>query len=103
MKDDIDDLTLISDPALAKELNKSLRSFARWDADPNSTFPRPIYIHRRKHRRVKQVEEWLRACALEAIDKQPGAVSKSARQAPATIAAEAPAKKPRKTRTARDA
>ncbi len=55
----LDNFELIPDPQLAKKLGKSLRTFARWDAEPASDFPAPVVINKRKHRRVVEIEAWL--------------------------------------------
>jgi predicted DNA-binding transcriptional regulator AlpA len=62
-----DPLELIRDPAVAKLLNVSLRSIARWDKDPEDDFPEPIVINGRKYRRRAKLEEWMRKRALTSL------------------------------------
>jgi predicted DNA-binding transcriptional regulator AlpA len=54
-----DPLDLIRDPQVAKLLGVSLRTLARWDADPDNNFPRPIIVNARKSRPRGELEAWL--------------------------------------------
>jgi hypothetical protein len=96
-----DPLDLIADPKLARLLGVSLRTLARWDADPDNDFPAPVILNGRKYRRRGQVEAWLHERALTALTAP---TSPSPSHMPGTaIVTEAPAKKPGKTRSARGA
>ena len=64
-----DSLELISDPKLAKLLGFSLRTFARWENDESSGFPRAIVINGRNHRRRVEIEAWLRERAVASLRK----------------------------------
>lgn len=94
----MDPLELIADPKLARLLNVSLRSLARWDADKKNNFPPPVLINSRKFRRRAEIEAWLHERALASLQPAPNPV----RRPPAETASEAPGKN-HKTRTAHDA
>ncbi len=81
MLDTVDPLELIADPKLAKLLDVSLRSIARWDEadDGENKIPAPVVINGRKYRRRAEVEAWLRKRALIALAPQ----KTTSRKAPA--------------------
>lgn len=81
----IDPLELISDPKLSNLLNISLRTFARWDADPNNDFPAPVIINVRKYRRRAEIEAWLHKRALASLEP----AAKPARRPPTATASQA--------------
>lgn len=66
-------LELIPDSKLRRLIGKSPRTIGRWDDDPESDFPKPITINRRKHRRLADVEAWLKKCGLPPVANGEGA------------------------------
>lgn len=89
-----DPLELIADPALAKLLNVSLRTFARWDADSKNDFPRPVVINGRKFRRRAKIETWLHERALASLAPTKPAPRQAPVKRPTAIPTKEPAKKP---------
>lgn len=80
-----DPLELMRDPQVAKLLNVSLRTIARWDADPNNDFPPPVNINARKYRRRAEIEVWLHKRALASLEP----AAKPARRPPTAAASQA--------------
>lgn len=72
-----DPLELMPDPQVARVLGVSLRTLARWDANPELGFPLPTVINRRKFRRRVELDAWV----ISKVAKVAAAV-----QAPATAA-----------------
>ncbi len=85
MEHQSDPLVLIPDPKVAKLLNVSLRTIARWDADPDNDFPPPVIISARKYRRRAQIEAWLHKRAIAYLES----AAKPARTPPGATASQA--------------
>ena len=101
-----DPLELLADPKVARLLSVSLRTLARWDADPNSDFPPPVIHNGRKYRQRQALEAWLRKRALDSLqaNAKPGRPRAKSSPSPAKKPASpaAASVSPRKRRTAHD-
>jgi hypothetical protein len=58
---------LLPDPLVAERYKVTPRTIYRWDRQPDLDFPRPIFINRRKYRRVNQLENWERQHVAEKV------------------------------------
>jgi hypothetical protein len=61
---------LLPDPLVAARYRVTPRTIYRWDQQSDLDFPRPIVIHGRKYRRVKELESWERKRVADKVGSE---------------------------------